>query len=112
MRLVADQPHLCLAVISRTDGARTIFRRLQLRNRRAPWKLGDDAYLVLRARIVAELDVAIDQSEDRMVSSQANVIARLDLRAALAHNNAASSYQFPIIMLHAEHLRIAIAPVA
>src|SRR5947209_1386829 len=47
-----------------------------------------------------------------MIASNADIIARFDLRAALANNNATGSNQLSIVALHTEHLGLAIPPIA
>src|SRR5258708_826523 len=61
---------------------------------------------------MAEFDIAIDQREQCMIAPDANVHARLDLRAALAHNNAARRDELAIKALDTEHLRFAIPTIA
>src|SRR6185312_9980048 len=62
--------------------------------------------------MMPELDIAINQREERMVTPHANVISGLDLCTALAHNDAASRYQLPIVAFHTQHLGVAIPAIA
>jgi hypothetical protein len=67
-------------------------RLLPFRGQRgAVGKFGVDVDTATFARIVPKLDIAIDESEQRMVTTYANVISRPDLRPTLADNDAASS---------------------
>src|SRR5438445_29672 len=60
----------------------------------------------------AELDDAVAQREDRVVAADAGSGAWAELRAALAHDDRAGRHLLAGEDLHAEHLRIGVAPVA
>src|SRR5215471_16881829 len=59
-----------------------------------------------------KLDITLDQCEQRMVTPNTNMVARVDLRTTLAHNNAACRYVLPIVAFHAEHLGVAIPTIS
>src|SRR5258705_2896449 len=59
-----------------------------------------------------KLDGAWDQSKQRVVLADADIDARVHLRAALAHDDAAGVDQFPAVGFDAEALGVRIAPVA
>src|SRR5579883_2184069 len=59
-----------------------------------------------------ELDLAVDQRVERMVTAQAHARARMELRAALAHDDVAGFDGLAAIELHAQIFRIRIATVA
>src|SRR6266700_5768051 len=82
------------------------------RQRGAVGKFGVDIDTATFARIMSKLDIAIDQSEQRMVTTNANVISRLDLRSTLADNDAASSNKLTIITFHTQHFGLAIPTIA
>src|SRR5690349_202911 len=63
------------------------------------------------ARIVSELHISIDQGEERVIAAHADLLAWLDLRATLAHNDATCRHQLTIVALHAQHLRLAISTI-
>src|SRR5690348_525691 len=60
---------------------------------------------------IVKLDHAGDLGEQRVVLAPAHVIAGLETRAALAHDDGAAGNQLPAEHLYAEALRIGIAPV-
>src|SRR5258706_8348576 len=62
--------------------------------------------------MVPELDVAVNQREERMVASYADIVSRFNLCATLAHDNAAGRYQLPIVAFHTKHLGVAIPAIA
>src|SRR5690348_7357905 len=64
------------------------------------------------ARIVSELHISIDQSEQGVIATHTNLLARLNLRTALAHNDAPCRNQLTIVALHAQHFRLAISTIA
>ncbi len=51
------------------------------------WELCEDAHGAARARGVPELDIAIDQGEERVVAANANAVAGLDLMMLPAVTN-------------------------
>ena len=60
---------------------------------------------------IAEFDDAGDFREQRVVLADADVDAGLDAGAALAHDDGAAGNQLAAESLHAQALRIRIAPV-
>src|SRR5262252_1231713 len=73
---------------------------------------GVDADLVARAAVVLELHDAVDEGVDRVVRAEADVAARVPLRAALAHDDVARDDLLAAVLLDAAVLRIGIAAVA
>src|SRR6266853_4975652 len=63
------------------------------------------------AAAVAEFDHARDFGEQGVVLAPPDVFAGLHPRAALAHDDRAAGHQLPAEGLHAQPLRIRIAPV-
>ena len=60
---------------------------------------------------VGKLDTAGDLGEERVVGADADVDARLDAGAALAHDDGAAGYELAAKGLHAQPLCIGIASV-
>src|SRR3954466_6342573 len=58
-----------------------------------------------------ELYVAVDHGEESVVPPHAHVEARVDRGAPLAHDDRARAHRLPVRALHAQHLRLAVAPV-
>src|SRR5688572_31249288 len=58
-----------------------------------------------------ELDGAVLEREDRVVAAEADVEARLELRAALADDDRARPHRLPAVRLDAPVLRVAVAAV-
>src|SRR5437660_3315854 len=59
-----------------------------------------------------ELDIAIDQGVQRMISTHAHMLTGLDFGAALANDDAPSSHQLSIVTLDAQHFGVAISTIA
>src|SRR5213076_872452 len=59
-----------------------------------------------------EVDLAVREREQRVVAAQAHVLARVELRAALAHDDVPGLDGLATIDLHAQVLRVRIAAVA
>src|SRR5207244_12153240 len=59
-----------------------------------------------------ELHAAVAEREDRVVAAEARSRARAEPRAALAHDDRPRAHLLAGEDLHAEHLRIRVAPVA
>src|SRR5207237_10847319 len=59
-----------------------------------------------------ELHAAVAQREDRVVAAEARARTRAEPRAALAHDDRAGAHLLAGEDLHAEHLRVRVAPVA
>src|SRR3954469_6983958 len=70
------------------------------------------AHLKALLALVLELHLAIDRREERVVRRAADVAAGMELGAALHHDDAARGHEFPAEALHAEILRLRVAPVA
>src|SRR5690606_17831403 len=68
-----------------------------------------------RAALLLALDgethLAIDQREQRVVLAPADILARVEAGAALAHDDRASADGLAAVGLDAEHLRLRIAAV-
>src|SRR5438045_2282566 len=58
-----------------------------------------------------EPDVPVDQSENCVIASQANVFAGQKFRSALAHNNIPGNHKFVSELLHPEPFANAVATV-
>src|SRR5690349_12506010 len=61
---------------------------------------------------ISERDLAVGEREQGLVLAQADVVARVPLGAALAHDDVAGEDGFPTELLHAEALAFAVAAVA
>ena len=57
-------------------------------------------------------DEAVDKREERIISPSANIIARMNSRPTLAHNDTASRYEFSSEGFDAKSLSLAVAPVS
>src|SRR5688500_14418951 len=73
---------------------------------------GIDADLLPRLRLVLELHDAIDERIDRVVRAEADVGARVPLRAALAHDDGAGAHLLAAVLLDAAVLGVRVATVA
>src|SRR5689334_615461 len=62
--------------------------------------------------LLFKLHHAGDEREEGVVGAEADIVARLEPRAALAHQNLAARHQLPAEPLDAQSLGIRIAPVA
>src|SRR5438105_14687476 len=60
----------------------------------------------------AELNLAADQREQRVVAAPADTLARVEVRAALADDDLARVHQLAAVTLDAEALGIRVAAVA
>lgn len=58
-----------------------------------------------------ELHDAVDEGEERIVLAKPDVVARVELGAALADENVAREHFLPVAALYAEALCLAVAPV-
>ena len=70
----------------------------------------DRAHLAILAHTL-ELDLAVDQSEQRIVLADTDVVARMDVRASLANENVASQNELTVCALGAEALGLGITTV-
>src|SRR5438874_4572220 len=70
------------------------------------------AYLKTLFVLVLEFDVTVDSREQRVVRGPLHILPRMELRAALDHDDSSSPDEFPAEPLHAEVFRIGVAPVA
>src|SRR6185295_2466786 len=61
---------------------------------------------------ISERDLAVGKRKEGMVLAQADVVARVPLGAALAHDDVAGEDIFPTELLHAEALALTVAAVA
>src|SRR6476661_11108390 len=73
---------------------------------------GIHADLLPRLALVLELHHAVDEGVDGVVRAEADVLARVPLRAALAHDDVAGDDLLTAELLDAAVLRVAVAPVA
>src|SRR6478672_9176621 len=97
------------------EGAPCVLSRAPLRGRvtsSRPRSLGgrdhvDDA----AAALGAELDVAADQGEQRVVAAAADAAARVEVGAALAHDDLAGVDQLAAVALHTEPLGVRVPTV-
>ena len=58
-----------------------------------------------------EFNHAVFESEERIVSADADVVTGMDLRASLADENASRKNGLPVLTLYAEAFRIAVSSV-
>jgi hypothetical protein len=72
---------------------------------------GIDAYASAIA-ISFELAYAVNQSKQRIIFAQADVVARMQFRSALAHQDVPGADRFAAILLDATSLRITVPSVA
>src|SRR6266571_1392190 len=70
------------------------------------------AYLHPFLVLMLKLHLAVDRGEKRVIGSPPDILARMKLRPALAHDDAARGDELPAEALDAEVFRIGIAPVA
>ena len=70
-----------------------------------------NAYLFLISALALEFYNAVFECEERIVSADAYVVARVNFRAALAHENAAREYALSVLTLDTEAFRFAVAAV-
>src|SRR6185369_5399734 len=70
------------------------------------------AHLEALFALVLELHLAVDRREQRVVRGPAHVPARMELGAALDHDDGSGPDELAAETLHAEVLRIRVAPVA
>ena len=68
------------------------------------------AHLAILAQAL-ELDLAVNQSEQRIVLADTDVVARMDVRASLANENVASQNELTVCALGAEALGLGITTV-
>ena len=68
------------------------------------------AHLAILAHAL-ELDLAVDQREQGIVLADADVVARMDMRASLANENVAGEHELPVCALGAEALGLGITAV-
>src|SRR5215469_8486709 len=59
-----------------------------------------------------KFDITFDQRKQRVVTAQTDMVTRINLCTALAHNNTARSNILTIVALHAKHLRVTIPTIA
>src|SRR5579872_4790774 len=72
---------------------------------------GADADKLAHTPAIVKLHHAGDPGEERIVFAPTNIFAWLDPRAPLAHDDGAARNQLPAEYLHAQALRVRIAPV-
>src|SRR5437660_2107292 len=70
------------------------------------------AHLKTLLVLVLKFDVTVDSREQRVVRGPPHIPPRMELRAALDHDDRSSPDEFPAKPLHAEVFRIRVAPVA
>ena len=68
------------------------------------------AHLAILAHAL-ELDLAVDQREQGIVLADADVVARMDMRASLANENVAGEHELPVCALGADILMVISLPV-
>ena len=69
------------------------------------------ADLLFVSALALKFDDAVFEGEERIVPADADVVARVDLGAALADDDAARKHCLPVLPLDAEALRLAVAAV-
>jgi len=72
--------------------------------------LVDGAHLAILAHPL-ELDLAVDLREQRVVAADADVVARMDMRASLANQNVAGQHELTVGALGAQSLGFRITAV-
>src|SRR5687767_13975709 len=72
----------------------------------------EDAYLLAFLGRIAKEHLTVDEGEQRVVSAHPYVLARSDLRAAMADNDRAGPHHLAVAALHAEPLPVAVAAIA
>ncbi len=77
-------------------------RRRSVRRRRI--RIGNHGYERATLEALAELDVTVAKREKRMVLAHADILARPELGAALAHDDVAAGDLLAAEKLHAETL--------
>ena len=70
-----------------------------------------DADLLAVAADALEADLAVGKGEQRVVAAAAHVLARMDVGAALTHQNVASQHELPVSALGAKALGLGITAV-
>src|SRR4029079_5874874 len=73
---------------------------------------GNDADFASVLAVVFEADLAVHLRKERVVLAEPDVEPGLEASALLAHENRSASDDVAVVTLHAEALRIAVAPVA
>ena len=61
--------------------------------------------------LALELDMTVDQSEQGVVSADADIDAGMDMRASLANQDVAGQNELTVSALHAQSLRLGITTV-
>jgi len=82
------------------------------RARSASGGLGQDAHEATALAVVFELDNALGEGEERVVLPEPDVGARLPTCSVLAQDDLAAAHDLSAKALHAEALRVAVAPVS
>ena len=58
-----------------------------------------------------ELDSSVDLRKESVVSALANIVARMELRASLSHENGSSTYEFTGAYLESKTFRLGVSAV-
>ena len=69
------------------------------------------ADLLFVSALALELDNAVLESEERIVSADADIVTGMDLRSALTDNDAAREHCLPVLTLDAEALCLTVTAV-
>ena len=69
------------------------------------------ADLLFVSALALELDNAVLESEERIVSADADIVPGMDLRSALTDNDAAREHCLPVLTLDAEALCLTVTAV-
>src|SRR5437764_444455 len=84
--------------------------------RRAPLRLGGDdrrdADETSAGTLVGEVDDAVDLREEGVIAADADVLAGVELRAALADEDRSAGHELAGEALDAEHFRLRVAAIA
>src|SRR5579871_2678055 len=91
-----------------------LVRALRVRRglRRRHVRVGKNRYVGASLEALAELDVTVAKREQGMVLADADILARPELGAALAHDDVSAGNRFAAENLHAESLSGRVASVA
>ena len=72
---------------------------------------GDDRDLAAVLAVIFKADLAINFREQRVVLAEADIESGLEAATLLTNENRSARYEHAVVALHAEPLRIAVAPV-
>ena len=64
------------------------------------------------ASLALKGNLAVNLCKDRVILADADIVPRMEMRAALAHDDAACRHMRACLLLHAKALRVAVTSVA